>query len=101
MELKHGIKSVIRVEYNDLDEFLTKRFGLPEGYEFAAMEELGNDVIKSINVCKEDFNEYDQQYIDAILIDKKPKSYGTGTLLCYLCNLGEILEGEYLINVSW
>ena len=101
MELKYEIKSVIMGDYNDLDEFLTERFDLPEGYEFAAMEELGNDIVKSINVCKEEIDSYDQDYIDAVVKDKKPKSYGTRILLCHLCNLGEIPEGEYLIEVSW
>jgi len=101
MKLRHEIKSVIMVEYNDLDEFLTERFDLPEDYEFAAMEELGNDVVKSINVCKEEIGTYDQEYIDAVVKDKKPMPYGTRTLLCYLCNSGEIPEGKYMINVSW
>lgn len=101
MKLKHKMESVIRVDYSDLDDFLTERFDLPEDYEFAAMEELGNDVVKSINVeaCK--LGKYDQQYIDAVLINKEPESYGTRTILCYLCNLGEIPEGEYLIDVCW
>jgi hypothetical protein len=101
MDLKYEIKSVIMVEYGDLDEFLTERFNLPEDYEFAAMEELGNDVVDSINVCKEEIGSYDQEYIDAVIKDKKPRPYGTRMLLCYLCNLGEIPEGKYMINVSW
>jgi hypothetical protein len=101
MELKYKIESVIRVDYSDLDEFLTERFDLPEDYEFAAMEELGNDIVKSINVDKDDLDEYDREYVVAVVKDKKPKSYGTRIILCYLCNLGEIPEGEYLINVSW
>lgn len=101
MGLKYELKSVIMVEYSDLDEFLTERFNLPEDYEFAAMEELGNDVVDSINVCKEEIDSYDQEYIDAVVKDKKPRPYGTRMLLCYLCNLGEIPEGNYMINVSW
>lgn len=101
MELKHKTESVIRVDYGDLDDFLTKRFDLPEYYEFAAMEELGNDIVKSINVDQDKIDKYDQQYVDAVVKDKKPKIYGTRTILCYLCNLGEIPEGEYLIDVCW
>lgn len=101
MKLKYEIKSSIRVDYDDLEDFLTERFDLPEDYEFAAMEELGNDVVESINVCKEKVGTYDQAYIDSVIKDRKPKPYGTRILLCHLCNLGEIPEGEYLINVSW
>jgi hypothetical protein len=101
MELKYKIKSVIMVNFNDLDEFLAKRFGLPERYEFTAMEELGNDIVKSINVYRKELSEYDQKYIDEFLVTKKPQLYRTCDILCHLCNLGEIPEGEYLIEVSW
>ena len=101
MKLKYEIKTIISVEYYDLDAFLTTRFDLIDDYEFIAMEELGNDVVKSINVSKGKISKYDQQCIDAVVKDKKPQHYGTGTILCYLCDLGEIPEGEYLIDVSW
>ena len=101
MELKHKLESVITVDYIDLDEFLTKRFDLPEDYEFVAMEESGNDVSHTIDVSKEKLNEYDQKDIDEFLITKKPPLYRTGDILRYLCNIGEIPEGKYLIEVSW
>jgi hypothetical protein len=101
MDLKYEIKSVITVDYDDLDEFLTKRFNLPEDYEVVAMEELGNDMVKSIDVSKKELDKYDQRYIDAITKDKEVELYNTGVLLCHLCNLGEIPEGEYLIEISW
>lgn len=101
MGLRYKIKSVITVDYSDLDDFLTERFDLPEDYEFIAMEELGNDVVQAISVSKEKLNEYDQKDIDEFLITKKPPLYRTGDILRYLCNLGEIPEGEYLIEVSW
>jgi len=101
MKLKYTIESIIRVDYHDLDDFITKRFKLEEPYEFAAIEEMPNDLVKSINVCKEEFDKYDQKYIDAVVKDKRPKLYGTRKILCHLCNLGEIPAGEYLIDVSW
>jgi len=101
MELRHKTETVVRVDYSDLDEFLTERFGLPDTYEVVAIEELNNDTIKSINVNRERIGSYSQKYIDAVVKDKKPKLYGTGTILCHLCNLGEIPEGEYLIDISW
>ena len=101
MGLKYKMESVIRVDYGDLDDFLTERFDLPKRYEFTAMEELGNDIVKSINVGQEKIDNYSQKYIHAVVIDKKPKLYGTRYILCYLCNLGEIPEGEYLIDVCW
>lgn len=100
MELKYKIESIFRVEYGDLDNFLTERFDLPEIYEFAAMEELSSDIIKSINVNKGELDKYGQKYVDAVVKDKRPKAYGTRIILCHLCNLGEIPEGEYLIEVS-
>ena len=101
MKLKHEIKTIISVEYYDLDAFLTTRFDLIDDYEFIAMEELVNDIVKSIDVGKEKLGIYDQEYIDAVVENKIPKPYGTRAILCHLCNLGEIPEGEYLINVSW
>lgn len=101
MGLKYEIESVITVNYADLDEFLTERFDLPEDYEFVAMEESGNDAVHAIDVSKEKLNEYDQKDVDEFLITKKPPLYRTGDILRYLCNLGEIPEGKYLIEVSW
>ena len=100
MELKHKIKTIISVDYNDLNKFLTERFDLTEPYELAAMEELSSGMVKSINVYKDDLDEYGQDYLDEfILVTRKPKHFCTGILLCHLCNKGEIPEGEYLINV--
>ena len=101
MELRYKMESIITVDYNDLDKFLTERFDLPEDYEFIAMEESGNDAVHAIDVGNKKLNEYDQKDIDKFLATKEPPLYSTGNILCYLCNLGEIPEGKYLIEVSW
>jgi len=101
MELKYTTESVIRVDYGDLDVFLTEKFGFNEPYKILAAEELSNDSVKDIEVRKEEFSEWDQKELDEILATKKWKLYHTWLLLCHLCNLGEIPEGNYLIDVCW
>ena len=100
MGLKYKMKSVLQVDYYDLDKFLTERFGFDnEPYQVVAAEELSRNMVKSIDVNKKEFNAWDQEELDEILTTKEWGTFNTGLLLCHLCNLGEIPEGEYLIDV--
>lgn len=100
MKLKTNIKQYIEVNYGDLDEFLTKRFSFDPKYEFVAAEEMGNDSEKSI-IVEAELDKWDKKHIEEILKTKKWEHYETGTLLCYLCEQGEIPAGNYLISICW
>ncbi len=98
--LKHEYKTYIEVDYGNLDEFLTERFGLNEEYEFVAAEEVGNDSSTTLNV-EPKLDKYAKEDVEEVLKTKKWKCYRTRALLCYLCEKGEIPAGKYLISVSW
>ncbi len=100
MKLKMTTREYIEVNYGDLDEFLTERFSFDPRYEFVAAEEMSNDSEKSITVEPE-LDKYDKEEMREILETKKWKCCQTSTLLCYLCEKGEIPAGDYLISVSW
>ena len=100
MRLKKATKKYMEVDWQDLNEFLTERFGFDEEYEFVAAEEVGNDSKTSINVEPE-LSKWDREHIEKVLETKKWECYQTRILLCYLCEQGEIPAGEYLISVSW
>jgi hypothetical protein len=101
MKLKMAITQYLEVDYGDLDRFLTERFAFKEPYEFVAAEEVGNDTKTSLNVEPELKNKWDKEEIEKVLETKKWECYQTRTLLCYLCEKGEISAGTYLISVSW
>ena len=102
MELKINTETVRTVDYGDLDAFLTERFGfVDEHYEFIAAEEMSNDSSKIINVDKKEFSKWDKKDLERALTTKKWECHDTWLLLCYLCKLGEIPEGKYVIEVSW
>lgn len=100
MKLNMMIKQYLEVDWIELDKFLTERFSFNPGYEFVAAEEVGNDTKTSLNVEPE-LNKWDREEIKKVLETKKWECYQTRTLLCYLCEKGEIPAGNYLISVSW
>lgn len=101
MKLKIETYMAHHVGYNDLDEFLTKRFEFEERYEFIEAETMSNDSAKTIHICKEELSKWDKKELEETLKTKKWECGITHILLQHLCNLGEIPEGEYVIEVSW
>jgi len=101
MKLKINSFVAHHVDYSDLDDFLTERLGLEEPYEFVAAEEMGNDSAKTMHIVKEELDEWDKKELNKMLETKKWGCYNTHLLLQHLCNLDEIPEGEYVIEVSW
>lgn len=99
MILKCKKETVFSVEYYDLDKFIKDEFGFDE-FEVVAIEELNNDSVKSI-IVNGNLYEWDEKDIKNILESKEPKMYRTGLLMNYLCKIGKIQPGKYIIKVSW
>lgn len=99
MKLKHTKETIIRVEYYDLEEFASKIYGLQE-YNFAAVEECGNDSSHSFDVDG-NLDDYDVEEAEKIKNEHTVDSYQNYILLNLLCKEGHIEPGNYLINVSW
>lgn len=95
-------KTVLEWDYQDLNLFITEKFGKPNGipgeYECVAYEEWGNYESHVFDVDGEDF---EQESIDDMISDKKYYDYNTGDILNYLCHKGLLKKGEYLISVFW
>lgn len=102
MELKSNIEVVRTVNHIDLNKFLTKRFKFEKAYEFAAAEEMVKNSVKALNVSsKREFGPWDNEDLEKMISTKRWENYETVLLLCYLCRLGEIPEGKYIIEVCW
>lgn len=95
LDFKHTIKSVIEVDYYEIDRIISKAYSVE--YELAQVEELMNDVTKSISV--------DGRYIDDYVIKEleagKVPMYSLSNALNDMFNKGLIPKGTYMINISW
>ena len=97
--LKCKTKTVIEVDYNDLDEFISEIYGVD--YEIVSDEELNNYSMKSFDIKKESLGAYDQRCFNNWKVDSNNEQFMARTILTDLCNRELIPEGEYLIDVSW
>lgn len=100
MSFKCQVKTVIEVEYGDLERFIEDETG--HEYEIPDREELDNYTAKTYDV---DGNA--KGYIVGFAEDwAKFKADGKGNLMLRvilegLCLEGKIQPGEYLVKVSW
>ena len=84
--------TVFKVDYNDLDEFLSEVYGIQ--FEIVAEEELNNYSDKSITVESEQMDEYWQARF-------KEGRYDTRSLMNQACYDGLLEPGEYVIHIFW
>jgi hypothetical protein len=96
--LKCQKKTVIEVDYGDLDRFIQEVYG--HEYEIVADQELGNDCCKSVTVKKEKLNQWEQADLD-MFISTGIYRYMLHTILSDLCNRDLLEPGEYVIEISW
>lgn len=96
-ELKCKVRTVISVNYNDLERFIKAETG--REYEIACQEEVGNDTEHTYNVeAKLDLYNA-KEWVDFKAGSKT--QYILRTILCGLCLEGKLQAGEYLVRVSW
>jgi hypothetical protein len=93
------------MDYNELEKLIHEKFGFKE-YEFAAVEECGNDSSHEFTVDGE-LDEWDKETLhewehgNPEMEGKHFVHYSNGILLNALC-FHEIIEpGEYIISVCW
>jgi hypothetical protein len=97
--LKGTKKTVIEVDYHDVDQVITKEYG--RDYECVAYEEWGNYQDHSLNIKKEPLDEFELEDLERWKSGDKKARCSVYVFLTDLCNQGKIEEGEYLINVFW
>lgn len=101
MELKHEIKTVICVDYDDLGGLICKTYGVSDQfYDFVSDMECCNDSSHEFDVKKGDLFEWDKKELTKWKSGKHCVMM-TETLLTDLCNQGIIDEGQYLVWVCW
>jgi len=89
------------VEYGDLDKFINEEFPQLKGrFESAAYEEWSNDSCYIMDIDGEPDEYYDNEVAEMLETGKIP-SFITQAALNYLCRLGKIEKGLYLIQVCW
>lgn len=96
-----GKKSeVIEVDYNDLDDLITKTYG--KQYECVAYEEWCNDESHTISVKHAELDAHQQEQIKQWETgSSRAGRFILGIFMQDMCNKGLIEAGEYLIKVSW
>ena len=101
-----GIKNVTRktilyVDYNDVQDFIENYFPIDGEYCIPAEEEVGNDVILEFDIDGE-LDEFDKKdYAEAVKKNKWPQWRSTRLFLNVAANDGEIEKGIYMVKVSW
>lgn len=94
-------KVVVEVDYNDIDDLITRQFPNMDGqYECVAYQEWGNYQDHSMTVDGK-VSESDLRDIHEMIDTGRWPHWRTNRILNYLCSLGVIEPAEYLISVSW
>lgn len=83
------------VDYDDFDEFVQQIYD--ESYEFAAIQEAGNDSSHEFGVTG-DLDDYDEEDAQGI---RNGVVRDNWLLFNVLCADGYIEPGNYIVRVSW
>jgi hypothetical protein len=97
MVLRCKKKTVIEVDYNDLDNFIADAYGLDT---FEGTLESPNDSVHDYEVTGK-VDEYQQEDIVEAIANKNTEYYMLGPILNDLCSKGKLEAGCYLVRVCW
>ncbi len=97
--MKITTKTINFIDYNDLEEFLCKTYGLDE-VSVPSILEASNDSSHTVWASKGPLDKYQEIEMKKFL--ENPYSvYGLHTIFKDLCNKDLIAPGNYVIQVSW
>lgn len=99
MDLKSELVSYRKVDYNDLNDFISFHYGVE--FDVVADQEMSNDSKMTVTVEPEEILDYDQEKLDRLRERNDYPTYSLHVLLQDLCNRGHLAAGQYLICVSW
>lgn len=100
IKLKCEKETIISVEYDDLEDYVEKVYPFLKGYQFAVVQECGNDTQHRF-VIDGKIDKQDAEDWEKIKVNKVLKNYRNRLLLDMLCHDGLIEPGTYLIAVCW
>ena len=93
-------KTVIKIEYNDLDRVITDHYDIP--MESVAVEEWCNYMSKEIDVTDIGWKyEWDKEDFGEMLENKRWTMGAVRLCLQDLVNKGLIERGVYMIEIFW
>jgi len=89
---------VYKVDYNQIEklirEFCGQWFSIPHD------QESSNDSTINLTVKKDELNEWEEQSVTDF-IETGEHTFLLQSFMTYLCNIGYVNEGNYVIDVSW
>ncbi len=88
------------VDYTEVERFTMEKYPFIKDYEFACVQESGNDTSYTFNVNGK-LDKWDLEDWDKIKSSGTVHNYRNRLVLNKLCADGHIEPGEYLIKVSW
>jgi len=92
-------KTILYVDYSDVEDFINNYFGITEPYEIPYHEECGNNVILEFDVDGK-INEYDKWNYEKALKEDRWSRYLTRMLLNTAASNFIIEKGLYMVRVS-
>lgn len=99
-ELKCEKKTVIKVEYGDLEKFIKEVTG--NKHEIVAAEEARNDTTLTFEgIGDEKMDEYDDREYQDWCETGKYWAWGTRTILEGMCESGDLDPGDYYVEIYW
>ena len=98
MDLEHKIETYMRIEYQQLQRFIAEKYRLKE---FCCTLESGNDSLYEYTVKKKEQDEWEKDDVKTCIASKACSPWMLGYILTDLCNQDLIVEGDYLLSVSW
>jgi hypothetical protein len=99
-ELKCEKKTVIKVEYYDLEAFIKEVTG--NKHEIVAAEEAHNDMTLTFEgIGDNEYDEFDAKDFAEWRDSGKFWPWGTRTILEGLCAADFIEAGDYYVHISW
>lgn len=98
--LRCSVKTVIDVDYVDLEGFIEAHYGVDD-YSVIADLECKNDSSHTVSVSGGKLDKYDTKTLNEFKSGKAEYGCSLHILMQDMCNEGVIEAGDYLINVSW
>jgi hypothetical protein len=94
-------KTVIEMEYGELEKLIEKTYGFEE-YSIPAEEEMGNYCSYTTELTKDEvLDGYDKEDLEKMKTSKKPMQWRTHLLMQDMCNNGILEPGDYVVKIFW
>lgn len=96
--LKFREKTTKFIDYSDLEDFIQKTFGLEKRFEIL---ESPNDTAYTFDVGCVGFKSSEISEGFDYLLRGNVEHWALGTVMDFLCTIGHLEPGQYVVEVSW